>query len=132
VRARGAEAVIDYRHVSVTDAIRRAFPGGIDAVIDLVSDAEHLDELSRVLRPGGIVVSTVSAANVRTLALRSVRGVNVGFRPTIELLRRVTKAVDDGRLRPGGVHTVSFDHAQQALDDLAGGHVHGKLVLTTG
>jgi hypothetical protein len=42
MRGYGAAETVDHTEVSLPDAVRQAHPGGIDVLIDLVSDAEGL------------------------------------------------------------------------------------------
>jgi NADPH:quinone reductase-like Zn-dependent oxidoreductase len=129
---RGASTVIDYTREMLFGAVRARFPDGIDALVDLVSrDMSSLDELVELVRPRGSIVSTTHAAAIDALRVRGFRATNIFFRPDAELIGRVTKAIDDGDLPPPAVRTFSMDHLDEALAELRGGHVHGKLVLAT-
>src|SRR5260221_16129 len=62
----GAAAVLDYPAAPVADQVRAASPGGIDALIDLVSYAP--DDLPlTTLRKGGKVASSLGAASDEAL-----------------------------------------------------------------
>jgi NADPH:quinone reductase len=85
MRGYGAAETVDHTEVSLPDAVRQAHPGGIDVLIDLVSDAEGFATLASLVRPGGTTVTTKYVADVGALATAGVTGTNSNFsgpRPT--------------------------------------------------
>ena len=58
VRSYGAQEVLDATGAPVADQIRQAAPGGVDGLVDLVSDPEHFLVLANTVRSDGTAVST--------------------------------------------------------------------------
>jgi NADPH:quinone reductase-like Zn-dependent oxidoreductase len=58
-----------------------------------------------------------------------VRAVNVAAAP-IARQAELAELVASGRLRPPATRTFPLEHAADALAELAGSHVRGKLVIT--
>ncbi len=131
VQSRGATTVIDYTREKLLEAVKKQFPDGIDALIDLVSDKAALEELCAIVRKGGVMVSTIHAADENALAARGLIGKNVMFQPSAELVARVTTLVEEGKLTSADVQSYPLERAPDALEQLRSGHVHGKLVLAT-
>ncbi len=123
VKRLGANETIDYTR---DDAM---FPADLDVLLDFASSAPALGLLSSRVRAGGAVVSTRHVADVDTLAKRRIRAVNVANKPTVDLLRRVTKAIADGEIETPEIHTFPLEEAAHVLERFEHGHVRGKLVL---
>ena len=130
VRELGAADVLDYTQGDLAVAMRALYPDGIDAVIDVVSDAAAIERISHVLRPGGRLISAVYAADPAKAAERGIRAINVILQPTADLLREVAHLVDDSGLTVPVEHTYPLVQAVEALDHIEHQHVRGKMVLT--
>ena len=63
----GARQVIDYTSGPVAEQVRAAYPGGVDALIELVNYTPEGLPLDAV-RKGGKVASSMGAAQDQTLA----------------------------------------------------------------
>ncbi|WP_242885770.1 NADP-dependent oxidoreductase [Actinomadura litoris] len=130
IRELGAAATVDPAARVFTDQVLAAHPGGLDTVIDLVSDAAGAEALVRLLRPGGTYAGTTWAVNPDAMAARRIRGVNLDGTPTAALLERVSALVDSGGLRVAVEREVPLDAAPGALaDDRAGPARHGATVI---
>jgi NADPH2:quinone reductase len=90
--------------VSLLDAVRRAHPDGIDALIDLVSDAEGFAALASLVRQGGTAITPKYVADPETLAAAGVTGINFVMHDSSELLARVADALVAGRIVPAAGH----------------------------
>ncbi|MGZ8852588.1 MAG: NADP-dependent oxidoreductase [Thermoanaerobaculia bacterium] len=123
LRKLGAAASVDYTR---DDAM---FPNAIDVLLDFASDAPGLTAMSKLVRDGGAVVSTRYVADVENLAKRNVKAFNVANRPTAHLLRRITTAVESGKLELPAIRIYPLEEAAAALAEFDRGHVRGKLVL---
>jgi NADPH:quinone reductase-like Zn-dependent oxidoreductase len=126
----GATEAIDYTRGDLVVAVRALHPGGIDAVIDVVSDPASLEQISWVLGPGGRLVSTVYAADPAKMAERGIQATNAILQPNADLLRRIAQVVDAGQLKVLIDRTYPLVQAVEALDHLEHQHVRGKTVLT--
>lgn len=130
IRALGAAEVLDYTRDDLAATVRAHHPDGIDAVIDVVSDAAGIGRVSQALRPGGRLISAVYAADPAQAAEHGIRAINVILQPSADLLREVAHLVDDSGLTVPVEHTYPLVRAVEALDHIEHQHVRGKTVLT--
>lgn len=130
VRAIGARDVFDHTREDFVSAVKAAHPNGIDAVVDVVSGRDALDNVSTVLRPGGRLATTVHSADEAAMAKRGIRATNVdvfgtagSFDELNSLLREPGLTIPVGR-------TSTFSETAGALAAIASGHTRGKIILT--
>ncbi len=131
----GAEAAIDASAGSVAEAIRRSTGGrGADAVFELVGSRETMPEGLAALARGGALVfvgysfdrldlNPLDMVVPETRNLTSVGNTHLELVEALELAAR-------GRIRPLVHDTAPLEEANRVLDDLRGGHVVGRAVLT--
>jgi NADPH:quinone reductase len=127
MRTYGADEMIDYSAVSVTDTVRRAHPDGIDALIDVASDADEFAALSSLVRSGGSAVTTRYVADTAKLSARGVTGVNFSYQCSPEVLGRLADAVVAGRIAVPPITTIKLDDVPPAMS--GGGPHGGKTVI---
>jgi NADPH:quinone reductase-like Zn-dependent oxidoreductase len=132
-RSLGANEVIAYDRTDVVAAIKTRHPGGVEAVIDLVSDREHVQAFAEVLRPGGRIVSTTHALDEAWFKERGFIAHNIALskapQSSPESLELLAQMVLNGTLKIAlGVQPL--EKAQEALQLSRTGTVSGKLVLT--
>ena len=130
MRGYGATETVDHTQVSLPDAVTLAHPGGIDVLIDLVSDAEAFATLAALVRPGGTAVTTQYVADQEALAAAEVTGINFALHETSELLERVADALAAGRIVAPPIHRIALVEAPAALSPAWSGHFEGKTVIT--
>jgi len=128
-RELGAAETIDYTQGDLVELVRAAHPDGVDALIDLASDDETVLRLSEVVRERGAVVSSRGAVNIDAAEQQGKRGVNAN-RALLTRLPELSALFDGGRLKPPPTKTYALERAQEAIDEVATGHVRGKLALT--
>ena len=132
-RRLGAEEVYDSQSADVIDALRAAHPGGVDAVLDLVSGPDAIRRDAEVIRPGGRLVSTIFAADEGWFAGRQITARNhaSSANPLIspEGLATVAQMLADGTITARIRSTAPLDAAGQVLDQLRRGGLHGKAVI---
>jgi len=127
----GAATVLDYTTALVADQVRAAYPGGIDALIDLVSYAP--DDLSlTALRKGGKVASSLGAASDEALAADGLTGSNIMAMPTREVIAALAGQVADGTLKVDVETILPLANAADGLATLASGEARGKIVVQVG
>lgn len=130
----GVEAFVGYDEHNVVESIKAAHPNGVDAVLDLVDDANAIGSMAAVMKNGGTIVSTIGAADVKWFEQRGMHALNIvmaqtpasshkGLRELLELLERGAIRVMIGGER-------SLRDVVAALDESKSGSVDGKLVLT--
>jgi NADPH:quinone reductase-like Zn-dependent oxidoreductase len=128
-RELGAAETIDHTTENLVDAVRMAHPGGIDAVIDVVSDREVLGRISTLVNNGGRLASTVYAADVEELARRGIAATNVSMQPDARRLEELSRMVDAGELSVRLDRTFPLEKAPEVLEERRTGHVRGKIVF---
>src|SRR5215211_5496876 len=77
-RGLGATETVDHTRRDIVDAVRMTHPSGIEAIIDVVSERDVLGRMAGLVKEGGRLASSVYAANVESLAQRSIKATNVG------------------------------------------------------
>lgn len=129
VRGLGAEEAIDYQAQDVYETVHATHPDGVAAIFDLVGNKEENSHLADLLREGGHLVSMLGAADAEALAQRGVTGVNVVTQATTDRLERLAGFVEAGKLKRPEIRTFPLGEAANALAEIEGRHVRGKLVV---
>jgi NADPH:quinone reductase-like Zn-dependent oxidoreductase len=128
MRALGAARIVDHtRGAPLADQVRAARPDGVDALIQLVGDADALRDLVPVVRPGGTVLSSVFA--VPSGGLPGVNAVNFQNTGGAELLERLADEIDSGHARVVVGTTVTLAQAPEALERSRHGRADGKTII---
>jgi NADPH:quinone reductase-like Zn-dependent oxidoreductase len=130
MRAYGATETIDHTAVALPDAVRQAHPDGVDALLDLVSDAAGFAALASLVSPGGTAVTTQYVADEPALRAAGITGVNFALPMSTELLNRVSEAVADRRIVVPPITRISLEEAPAALDPARARPASGKIVIT--
>jgi NADPH:quinone reductase len=132
-RRLGAEEVYDSLATDVIDALRAAYPAGVDGVLDLVDGPDAIRRDAEVIRPGGRLVSTIFAADEGWFADRQITALNhaSSANPLIspEGLTTVAQMLADGTIATRIRSTVDLDAAGQVLEQLRRGALRGKAVI---
>jgi NADPH:quinone reductase-like Zn-dependent oxidoreductase len=127
----GATDSIDYSAQDVGAELRQRYPQGVDSVISTYGDVEMVTRIAPSLRPGGVVVSPAMQPGQAEPALQPL---GVTFKSANRLpasrLPELTALIDGGQLRVPPIKTFGLEAANEALSEMASGHVHGKLVIT--
>jgi NADPH:quinone reductase-like Zn-dependent oxidoreductase len=129
VRGLGAEEAIDYQTQDVYETVHAKNPDGIAAIFDMVGNKEENSHLAELLREGGHMVSMLGAADAEALAQRGVTGVNVVTQATTDRLERLAGLVEAGKLKRPEIRTFPLEEAANALAEIEGRHVRGKIVV---
>ena len=121
VRGLGAEMVVDYETTKFEDAVPP-----VDAVLDTVG-GETQHRSFRVLKPGGILVSSVSPPPQRAGFRSAFFLVDV----TATRLDTLARLLDSRKLTTAVGTVLPLEEARKAHEMLAGApHERGKIVLT--
>jgi NADPH:quinone reductase-like Zn-dependent oxidoreductase len=123
VRELGADLVIDYQK----ERFER-FVSGVDAVLDLVGGDTQARSWG-VLRPGGVLSSTISPPSAAEAHAHRVRAVMVNAQPNALELRELACLIDHGVIRVVVSEIVPLSRARRAHALSQSGHVRGKIVL---
>jgi NADPH:quinone reductase-like Zn-dependent oxidoreductase len=113
-----------------TEELQAAAPGGYDMVLDLLGGATYAASLD-LLRPGGIVVTTVAFPDPDDLRRRGVRAVFLDNDADTARLATVARLAAEGHLRPHVTAVLPLHRATEAFTRSQAGQVRGKLVLDT-
>ena len=126
VRGLGADRVIDVGLAPTLDGV-----SDVDLVIDTVG-REALASSLAVVKPGGVVVSSVALPDPIETAQRALRGVFFLVAVTSEGLERISQLIDDAELTVQVGDVLPLESARIAHEMLAGRrHNRGKIVLVT-
>ncbi|NHI17538.1 NADP-dependent oxidoreductase [Microbacterium excoecariae] len=123
VSALGAASTIDYAG-DIVEQVRAAHPDGVDAVLHFAGDPV---ELGAVLKPGGVLVSTL-VMDPSQLQLDDVQIVPIFAQSTGATLERIARNHVDGVTGVTVQRVYSLEEAPLALTDFTRGTL-GKLVV---
>ena len=130
MRAYGVIETIDHTQVPLPQAVGQAYPDGIDALIDLVSDATGFAALASLVRPGGTAATTQYVADEAALATAGITGIDFALQPSSELFERVAEAVADGRIVAPPITRMTLEDVPAALSSAQARTASGKTVIT--
>ena len=120
----GVDQVIDYTATPFEDAVEP-----VDVVLDLVG-GDTQERSWQVLKPGGILVSTIQAPSAEEADSWGVRQAMCFTTPPIgETLTEVADMVENGQLTPHVSTVLPLDEAAKAHQMVETRHTRGKLVL---
>jgi NADPH:quinone reductase-like Zn-dependent oxidoreductase len=129
MRAFGAAELYDYRATDVVAAVQTAHPAGIDAVLDLVSDAASLQRIAGLVRRGGHVYSTIGAADAGALKERGLQGGNFFLKADASLLKRLAGFVESDELEVPIEARIALEDVPAAIASGRRGGARGKTVI---
>lgn len=129
VRELGTTETIDHTREDLVETVRAAYPGGIEAIIDVVSAPGELSLMAGLVKKGGRIASSVNAADVESLAERGIKATNISMQPNAQRLEELARLIDAGEINVRLEHTLPLEKAPEALEESRTGHVRGKIVL---
>jgi NADPH:quinone reductase-like Zn-dependent oxidoreductase len=119
----GADIVIDYKTQRFED-----HASGLDMVFDLIG-GETRERSWATLKPGGVLVSTLSAPDQKKAQKLGVRALHYGVEADGKELAEMAALVAAGKVKPHIEKTFPLDQAAEALAEVEKGHTVGKIVL---
>ena len=124
VKSLGADQVIDYKTEHFETIAK-----DVDVVFDTLGGKTQ--ELSwQVLKPGGLIISTVQPPNPPADAPAGAQGKIISVQPSAESLRAITALIDAGQLKTLVQQTLPLSEARRAHELLeAGLSKPGKVML---
>jgi NADPH:quinone reductase-like Zn-dependent oxidoreductase len=123
VRQLGAQQVIDYKAQRFENEVR-----DVDVVLDLIA-GETQERSWAVLKPGGIIVSTLKKPDQEKARQHNARGTNFMVHPDGQQLAEIARLIDAGKVRPTITAVMPLNQAAQAQRTLEQEHPRGKVVL---
>jgi NADPH:quinone reductase-like Zn-dependent oxidoreductase len=122
-RSLGVDELVDYRKTKFEDVVRE-----VDLVLDLIG-GDTQERSFKVLKRGGIIVSTVQPPSLEKLEHFGVRGVMVRQKPNGEQLKTIGDLVASGAVKVNIEAVMPLNKARAAQERSQTGHAHGKIVL---
>jgi NADPH:quinone reductase-like Zn-dependent oxidoreductase len=128
VLALGATEVVDYTEKDFGDAVRDAYPNGVDVVFDTLG-GDALRRSVDVLADEGRIVSIAEPPTGPEFRQRGIEPTYMFVRPNGEELQELADLADDERLGVELAEVLPLADAARAHELSEAGHVRGKLVL---
>jgi NADPH:quinone reductase-like Zn-dependent oxidoreductase len=101
----------------------------VDVVLDLIG-GDYQERSCKVLKPNGMLVSTIQAPSEEMAAAYGVRQSMVYTTPPIgETLAKVADLADAGHFKPHISAVLPLEEVAKAHEKLEGQHTRGKIVL---
>jgi NADPH:quinone reductase-like Zn-dependent oxidoreductase len=125
-RGLGADVVIDYKTHRFEEQA-----GDLDMVFDLI-DGETRERSWKLLKRGGILVSTLSDPSKETAAKYGVRALRYTVEADGAELAEIAGLAASGEMKPHVAKTFPLGDAVHALAAIEHGGVRGKVVLSVG
>src|SRR5215211_2513588 len=120
----GVDESIDYSTTAFEDVVK-----DVDVVLDLLG-GETQQRSWKVLKPGGILLSTVQPPSQEIALAHGVRQKMIGTAPPIrKVLTEASKMVESGQLKPHVSAVFPLHDIQKAHEMIEGRHTRGKIVL---
>jgi NADPH:quinone reductase-like Zn-dependent oxidoreductase len=123
VRELGADEVIDYHASAFDQSVKE-----VDMVFDLIG-GETRERSFKVLRRGGIMVSTLGEPSQDKAKEHGVRVAGYMAQPNAQQLAQIAQLVDAGKVHVTICRRFALEDAGKAQDFLENEHVRGKVVL---
>jgi len=123
-RTLGADVVIDYKTQRFEELAQ-----DLDMVFDLV-DGETRERSWKLLKKGGVLVSTLTEPSEDTAARYGVRALRYTVEADGNELDEILSLAASGRVKPHVQKTYPLEEAAQALNSVEQGDSVGKIVLT--
>lgn len=123
-RSLDLDQVIDYSAEQFENSVQ-----DVDVVLDIIG-GDTQQRSWAVLKPGGMLVSTVQAPSEETAAAHAVRcGLVTTNPPMKETLTELAALVDSGQIKPHVSAVLPLHEVKKAHAMVAEGHTRGKLAL---
>lgn len=119
----GADEVIDYNKDKFEDLLK-----DFDVVYDTIG-GETQKRSVKVLKPGGILVSTVGIADEEILKEKNIKGIPYMAQSTPEQLNIIGGLLNEGKIQPIITKIYPLNAIAEAHKVSEEGHVRGKIVI---
>lgn len=119
-----ADQAIDYSTTAFEDVVK-----DVDVVLDLLG-GETQQRSWQVLKPGGILLSTVQPPSQEIALAHGVRQKMIGTAPPIrKVLTQASRIVEENCLKPHVSAVLPLQEIQKAHAMIESRHTRGKIVL---
>jgi len=129
LRDLGAAETIDWTQQAIAAAVRERHPDGVNALIDLVNQADGFASLADLVRDGGRAASSLGAADEDGLAGRNITATNVMASADASAMARLAELVARGEVKPAIDAVLTLDETPAAIEQFTAGK-RGKIVIS--
>ncbi len=129
LRALGAGETVDVSAPDWEEGLLRGHPGGVDGLLDLMSDRERFARRISLLRIGGRAATTVYAADPEHPPSHSVEAFNIDLQPSAPLLERTVGTIQRHRTPVSIERSIGLAEAPAALVEIRAGRAVGKSII---
>jgi NADPH:quinone reductase-like Zn-dependent oxidoreductase len=106
-----ASAMVDFTAGTISNRVWQQFPNGIEGLVDLISDPAAFAELVKLIRAGGVALTTNYVADEKVLAKSNIRGGNFMLAANSGLVERLGASAANGKLKVNIQNRVPFNEA---------------------
>ena len=128
VKSLGADTVIDYTQENFVDTVKKAYPEGIDIVIDTIGGSTCQLSMS-LLKSNGRLVSLVEKFDPSKKWPNNIRCYSMFVEPNGSELQKISDMFSQGKLKAPTIQEMTLEEAAVALEKNRSGHTCGKIVL---
>ncbi|MBO9154353.1 NADP-dependent oxidoreductase [Chitinophaga sp. GCM10012297] len=125
IKSLGASETIDYKKAPVEEQ----FPGGADALIDLVSDAAGFEKMSALVKRGGAALTTQFVADKTRLEEKGLHGGNFETKSTAASLDALRALIDSKEIVIPVDRRLSLAQAPAAIAESRERKSKGKTII---
>ena len=129
LRELGAAETIDYTQQNIAATVRERHPDGVDALIDLVNQADGFASLADLVRDGGRAASSLGGADEDALASRHITATNVMASADASVMARLAELITGGEVKPAIDTVVTLDETPAAIEQFTSGK-RGKIIIS--
>lgn len=129
MRVLGAVKTLDYHATPIDQWIGTHYPEGVDALVDLVSDAAGFALHASFVKTGGVALSTVWSARADELLARGIKGGNFEVKATSADLDLLVRTAVAGELSIPVERQITLAQVPAALAENRAGGARGKTVV---
>jgi NADPH:quinone reductase-like Zn-dependent oxidoreductase len=124
IKELGVDQAIDYATTAFEDVVK-----DVDVVLDLIG-GDTQERSWKVLKAGGIILSTIQPPSEETAAAHGVRtGFIASAPPIAQTLTEVAKMVADGQIKPVVSTILPLQEIRKAHELIEAKHTQGKIIL---
>jgi NADPH:quinone reductase-like Zn-dependent oxidoreductase len=125
----GAAVTVNYKEASLQQQVKAKYPGGLDGLIDLVSDAAGFVANLDLLKPGAGALTTLFVANEDALKSRKIHGGNFETQGSAASLDTLSLIIDSGELTIPVENKIRLEDVPDAIARSRQGRGKGKTVI---
>jgi len=127
--ALGATATINYKQFSIAEEVRKLYPHGVDALIDLVGNEADFHKMATLVKAEGYALTTQFVANKELLKTQHIHGGNFETKGSPAALDALRKVIDAGEVDIPVDRKIPLEQAPAALAESRERKSKGKTII---